>query len=184
MSVLCFCHFSLFHMMNPVVGSSLYRIELRALGPIPEGQELTVSYVDFLNLSGDRQKKLMERYHFECTCQCCSRRLKDDLMMATAEGKPSAEKLKEVIAFSEDCLEKMDKDRSEKDFHEVRLCCCVLFLNVLCHITALDPNAQISITRLKSFIDKKRNRQEKDFNGSGWRSEEDNTGECNAARRC
>lgn len=77
----------LFHMMNPVVGSSPYRIELRALGPIPEGQELTVSYVDFLNLSGERQKKLMERYHFECACQHCSRRLKDDLMMAAAEGK-------------------------------------------------------------------------------------------------
>ncbi|XP_061554899.1 histone-lysine N-methyltransferase Smyd1-like isoform X2 [Phycodurus eques] len=99
------------------------KIELRALGKIPEGQELTVSYVDFLNLSGVRKKKLMERYHFECTCQRCSQHLKDDLMMAAAEAKPSAEKLKEVTAVSEDCLEKIEKCHVEKDFHEVvKLC--------------------------------------------------------------
>lgn len=51
--------------------------------------------------------------------------------MLACPSQPSAEKLKESIAFSEDCLEKMDKYRSEKDFHEVRFCCCVSFLNPL-----------------------------------------------------
>lgn len=63
------------------------RIELRALGKIPEGEELTVSYVDFLNLSADRKKKLKERFHFDCTCEHCNRHIKDDLMMAVAESK-------------------------------------------------------------------------------------------------
>lgn len=65
------------------------RIELRALGKIPEGEELTVSYVDFLNLSADRQKKLKERFYFDCTCEHCSQHIKDDLMMAAAEGEGS-----------------------------------------------------------------------------------------------
>lgn len=63
------------------------RIELRAMGKIPEGEELTVSYVDFLILSADRQKKLKEHYHFDCTCKQCSQHIKDDLMMAAAESE-------------------------------------------------------------------------------------------------
>lgn len=63
------------------------RIELRALGKIPEGEELTVSYVDFLNLSADRQKKLKERFHFDCTCEHCSKHIEDDLMTAGADSK-------------------------------------------------------------------------------------------------
>lgn len=54
---------------------------------ISEGQELTVSYVDFLNLSADRQKKLKEHFHFECTCEHCSKHIKDDLMAALADSK-------------------------------------------------------------------------------------------------
>lgn len=65
------------------------RIELRAMGMIPESAELTVSYVDFLSVSADRQKKLKEHFHFECTCEHCSQHIKDDLMMATAEGNVS-----------------------------------------------------------------------------------------------
>ncbi|XP_077593293.1 histone-lysine N-methyltransferase Smyd1-like [Stigmatopora nigra] len=120
------CSVALNHGNQNAVSSALHsqmRIELRALGKIPEGQELTVSYVDFLNLSGDRKKKLMECYHFECTCQDCSQNLKDDLMSAVAECKPSAEKLSEVIAFSEDCLEKMEKYRAEREFQELTKLC-------------------------------------------------------------
>ncbi|XP_071322418.1 histone-lysine N-methyltransferase SMYD1a [Trachinotus anak] len=99
------------------------RIELRALEKIPEGEELTVSYVDFLNLSADRQKKLKEHFHFDCTCNHCSQHIKDDLMMAAAEIKPSAEKVKEVTAFSKECLEKIETSRVQGDFHEVvKLC--------------------------------------------------------------
>lgn len=57
------------------------------MGKISEGEELTVSYVDFLNLSADRQKKLKEDFHFQCSCEHCSQRVKDDLMMAAAESE-------------------------------------------------------------------------------------------------
>lgn len=61
------------------------RIELRALEKIPEGTELTVSYVDFLNLSKDRQQLLKKQYYFDCNCEHCSKGIKDDLMMAAKE---------------------------------------------------------------------------------------------------
>lgn len=61
------------------------RIELRALEKIPEGTELTVSYVDFLNLSKDRQKLLKKQYYFDCKCEHCSKGIKDDLMMGVKE---------------------------------------------------------------------------------------------------
>ncbi|XP_038589634.1 histone-lysine N-methyltransferase Smyd1-like [Micropterus salmoides] len=123
------CTVILNHGNQSAVSSALHshrRIELRALGKIPEGEELSVSYVDFLNLSADRQKKLKERFHFECTCDHCSQHIKDDLMMAAAESegkKPSADKVKEVTAFSKDCLEKIEMSRIEKDYHKVvKLC--------------------------------------------------------------
>ncbi|XP_054614039.1 histone-lysine N-methyltransferase SMYD1a isoform X2 [Dunckerocampus dactyliophorus] len=120
------CSVVLNHGNQTALSSALHsqrRIELRALEKIPEGQELTVSYVDFLNLSAERKRKLEECFHFECTCQHCSQHLKDDLMVAAADSKPSAEKLKEVTAFSQDCLEKIEKSRIERNFHEVvKLC--------------------------------------------------------------
>ncbi|XP_029921298.1 histone-lysine N-methyltransferase SMYD1a [Myripristis murdjan] len=111
--------------LNSVLHSQR-RIELRALEKIAEGEELTIGYVDFLNLSADRQRALKQQYHFDCTCQPCSQHTKDDLMMAAKEGegsKPSAELVKEVTAFSKECLEKVEKRRAEGDFHEVvKLC--------------------------------------------------------------
>ncbi|XP_008300623.1 histone-lysine N-methyltransferase SMYD1-like [Stegastes partitus] len=102
------------------------RIELRALRKIAEGEELTVSYVDSLNLSADRQKKLKEHFYFECTCEHCSKHINDDLMAAAADSegaKPSADTVKQVTAFSEECLQKIEKSRIEGNYHEVLKLC-------------------------------------------------------------
>ncbi|NWS90431.1 SMYD1 methyltransferase, partial [Toxostoma redivivum] len=101
------------------------RIELRALSKISAGDELTVSYVDFLNLSEERRKQLKRQYYFDCTCEHCKKQLKDDLMLAVkaGESKPSADTVKEVIQLSKDTLEKINKARMEGHYHEVvKLC--------------------------------------------------------------
>ncbi|XP_014463125.1 histone-lysine N-methyltransferase SMYD1 isoform X2 [Alligator mississippiensis] len=101
------------------------KIELRALGKISPGEELTVSYIDFLNVSEDRRKQLKKQYYFDCTCEHCQKKIKDDLMLAVKEGehKPSQDMVKEVIQFSKDTLEKINKARSEGVYHEVvKLC--------------------------------------------------------------
>ncbi|OWK10407.1 SMYD1 [Cervus elaphus hippelaphus] len=100
------------------------RIELRALGKISEGEELTVSYIDFLNISEERKKQLKRQYYFDCTCEHCKKGLKDDLFLGVKDDpKPSQEVVKEMIQFSKDTLEKIDKARSEGLYHEVvKLC--------------------------------------------------------------
>uniref|UniRef100_A0A287CVH7 [histone H3]-lysine(4) N-trimethyltransferase n=1 Tax=Ictidomys tridecemlineatus TaxID=43179 RepID=A0A287CVH7_ICTTR len=99
-------------------------IELRALGKISEGEELTVSYIDFLNVSEERRQQLKQQYYFDCTCEHCQKGLKDDLFLGVKEDpKPSQEAVKEMIQFSKDTLEKIHKARSEGLYHEVvRLC--------------------------------------------------------------
>uniref|UniRef100_A0A3B1IUM4 [histone H3]-lysine(4) N-trimethyltransferase n=1 Tax=Astyanax mexicanus TaxID=7994 RepID=A0A3B1IUM4_ASTMX len=102
------------------------RIELRALGNISEGEELTVSYVDFLNVSKDRQQQLKRQYYFDCNCEYCAGGVKDDLMTAVKEKdgkKPSAEQVKEVTEFTTQALAKIEQARTEGNFQEVvKLC--------------------------------------------------------------
>uniref|UniRef100_UPI0037E84AB6 histone-lysine N-methyltransferase SMYD1a n=1 Tax=Semicossyphus pulcher TaxID=241346 RepID=UPI0037E84AB6 len=120
------CTVILNHGNQTALSSALHsqrRIELRAMGKVAEGQELTVSYVDFLNLSADRQKKLKEHFYFECSCEHCSQHVKDDLMMATADSKPSADKVKEVTAFTKESLEKIERARVDMDYHQVMKLC-------------------------------------------------------------
>lgn len=61
------------------------RIELRSLSKISEGEELTVTYVDFLNLTEERQRLLKTQYFFDCTCEHCKNHVKDDLKLAGRE---------------------------------------------------------------------------------------------------
>lgn len=63
----------------------LLRIELRSLGKIAEGEELTVAYVDYMNLSEERQRLLKTQYFFDCTCEHCKNKIKDDIKLGGRE---------------------------------------------------------------------------------------------------
>ncbi|XP_061755095.1 histone-lysine N-methyltransferase SMYD1-like isoform X1 [Nerophis ophidion] len=102
------------------------RIELRSLGKIAEGEELTVSYVDFINLSEERRKLLKSQYFFDCTCEHCKNRIKDDLKMAGREqegAKLSEEQVKEATDYCFQMLDKMEEARLKGDYHEVVKIC-------------------------------------------------------------
>ncbi|XP_016306634.1 histone-lysine N-methyltransferase SMYD1b [Sinocyclocheilus anshuiensis] len=102
------------------------RIELRALGKISPGEEVTVSYVDYLNLSEDRRRLLKQQYFFDCTCEHCTNKTKDELKMAGAvvEGeKVPEETVKEITEYSRTMLEKMEKARIEANYNEVVKIC-------------------------------------------------------------
>ncbi|CAL8321961.1 unnamed protein product [Lota lota] len=155
------CTVILNHGKYSAVNSALHskrRIELRALEKIAEGVELTVSYVDFLNLSTERQRMLKKQYHFNCTCQHCSQQIKDDLMMAAKDGdgsKPSAELIKQVTASSEEYLEKVAKSRLQGDFHNVaRLCreCLSAQENVLADTHLYKLRLQTTASEVLSYL--------------------------------
>ncbi|OCT96620.1 hypothetical protein XELAEV_18008828mg [Xenopus laevis] len=101
------------------------KIELRALGKINKGDELSVSYVDFLNLTLDRKEQLKKQYYFDCTCEHCTNKTMDALLLAVKdeESKPEERVVKEAIRYSKDTMEKIDKARSEGSYHQVvKLC--------------------------------------------------------------
>lgn len=102
------------------------KIELRSLGKISPGEEVTVSYVDYLNLSEDRRRFLKQQYFFDCTCEHCTNKTKDDLKMAgtEVEGVPvPEEKVKEITEYSRKMLEKMEQARIEANYNEVVKVC-------------------------------------------------------------
>lgn len=68
-----------------ITAFSSLRIELRSLGKIEEGQELTIAYVDYLNKSEERQRLLKTQYFFDCTCEHCKNHTKDDLKLGGKE---------------------------------------------------------------------------------------------------
>ncbi|KAF3848576.1 hypothetical protein F7725_015073, partial [Dissostichus mawsoni] len=88
------------------------KIELRAVGKISEGEELTVSYVDFLNLSADRQKNLRESFHFECTCQHCSEKIIRSIWRRL---------ILPVVTLCCDCLEKQENVLADTNLLKLRV---------------------------------------------------------------
>ncbi|KAF9093926.1 SET and MYND domain-containing protein 3 [Mortierella sp. AD031] len=47
------------------------RVECRVIRDIHPGEELTISYIDQIGTTQERQKQLKEQYHFTCICPLC-----------------------------------------------------------------------------------------------------------------
>ncbi|KAF9933603.1 SET and MYND domain-containing protein 3 [Linnemannia zychae] len=47
------------------------RVECRVIRDIQPGEELTISYIDQIGTTQERQRQLKEQYHFNCTCPLC-----------------------------------------------------------------------------------------------------------------
>ncbi|KAG0267485.1 SET and MYND domain-containing protein 3 [Mortierella polycephala] len=47
------------------------RVECRVVRDIEPGEEMTISYIDQIGTTQERQKQLKERYHFTCDCPLC-----------------------------------------------------------------------------------------------------------------
>ncbi|OBZ73131.1 Histone-lysine N-methyltransferase SMYD1 [Grifola frondosa] len=49
-----------------------FTFELRARLPIRNGEQITISYKEELDMRASRQAELQLKYHFKCTCRSCS----------------------------------------------------------------------------------------------------------------
>ncbi|XP_020504458.2 histone-lysine N-methyltransferase SMYD3 [Labrus bergylta] len=110
------------------------RLQLRAVQDINAEEELTISYIETLSLSEDRQKQLEEQYHFTCHCQRCDSQDKDELLLSGAESRwrllkealPGVEKLK-VESNCEELLESCShlistaEDVPDENLYKLRL---------------------------------------------------------------
>uniref|UniRef100_A0A672GH76 [histone H3]-lysine(4) N-trimethyltransferase n=1 Tax=Salarias fasciatus TaxID=181472 RepID=A0A672GH76_SALFA len=62
------------------------KLQLRAVQDISAEEELTISYIETLSLTEERQKQLADQYHFNCQCRRCQTHDKDELMLAGEEA--------------------------------------------------------------------------------------------------
>ncbi|KAM7406302.1 hypothetical protein PAMP_000688 [Pampus punctatissimus] len=62
------------------------KLQLRAVRDINPEEELTISYVETLSLTEDRQRQLEDQYHFTCHCQRCDSPDTDRLMLSGEEA--------------------------------------------------------------------------------------------------
>ncbi|XP_032776086.1 histone-lysine N-methyltransferase SMYD3 isoform X5 [Strigops habroptila] len=62
---------------NCVIVFEGYQLLLRSVREIQIGEELTISYIESLMPTSERQKQLMRQYCFECDCVFCQNQEKD-----------------------------------------------------------------------------------------------------------
>ncbi|XP_068448771.1 histone-lysine N-methyltransferase SMYD3 isoform X2 [Clinocottus analis] len=62
------------------------KLQLRAVRDINPEDELTISYIETLSLTEDRQRQLEDQYHFTCCCQHCDSQDKERLMLSGHEA--------------------------------------------------------------------------------------------------
>ncbi|XP_075906291.1 histone-lysine N-methyltransferase SMYD3 [Nelusetta ayraudi] len=82
------------------------KLQLRAVREISSQEELTISYVETLSLTEDRQRQLEEQYQFTCQCQHCVCHGNDALMLSGDESPQRH--LKEALLTLEELKEKSE----------------------------------------------------------------------------
>ncbi|XP_024152173.1 histone-lysine N-methyltransferase SMYD3 [Oryzias melastigma] len=96
-------------------------LQLRAVQDINPGEELTISYIETLSVTEDRQKQLEDQYHFTCQCQRCSSRDQDGVMLSGRED--AWRQLKEALS-------RLEGLQSESNWRELLESCSDLLTNV------------------------------------------------------
>ncbi|NWS12841.1 SMYD3 methyltransferase, partial [Pachyramphus minor] len=70
---------------NCVIVFEGYQLLLRSVRDIQIGEELTISYIESLMPTSERQKQLVRQYCFECDCLLCQNQEKDSEKLAGEE---------------------------------------------------------------------------------------------------
>ena len=66
------CTWSFVHESESKPGGGAVSVNVRAIKPVKEGDELTISYVDPTVGRAERRKQLWAKYRFECACPLCA----------------------------------------------------------------------------------------------------------------
>ncbi|XP_072848960.2 histone-lysine N-methyltransferase SMYD3 isoform X4 [Pogona vitticeps] len=96
------------------------QLHLRSIREIQKGEELTISYVETMMLTSERQQHLRRQYCFECDCLMCHTKSKDADMLAGDEK--AWKEAKEVI-------NKMGAPKSKEEWEQVLLMCQTFLRN-------------------------------------------------------
>lgn len=90
------------------------KLRLRAVRDINPEEELTISYIETLSLTEDRQRQLEDQYHFTCHCQRCDSQDTDRLMLSGEEA---------TCLLLKEALPKLEGLRAESDWQALLESC-------------------------------------------------------------
>ncbi|XP_042301820.1 histone-lysine N-methyltransferase SMYD3 isoform X2 [Sceloporus undulatus] len=96
------------------------QLHLRSIREIQKGEELTISYVETIMPTPERQNQLRRQYCFECDCFMCCTKSKDDDMLAGNEQ--AWKEAKEVV-------NKNEGPKSQEEWEQVLKTCKTLLKN-------------------------------------------------------
>ncbi|KAM9765571.1 histone-lysine N-methyltransferase SMYD3 [Menidia menidia] len=96
------------------------QLKLRAVRDINPEEELTISYIETLSLTEDRQRQLEEQYHFTCHCQRCQTQedqQEDRLMLIGEEA---------TWCLLKEALPRLEGLKAESNWQKLFESCCHL----------------------------------------------------------
>ncbi|XP_019382259.1 PREDICTED: histone-lysine N-methyltransferase SMYD3 [Gavialis gangeticus] len=105
---------------NCVIVFEGYQLLLRSVREIQIGEELTISYIESLMPSNERQKQLKRQYCFECDCLQCQTQNKDADMLAGEE---------QAWKECRDAVTKVKNLKSPEEWEQVLVTCQTLLNN-------------------------------------------------------
>eukprot|EP00062_Callorhinchus_milii_P013242 gi/632961137/ref/XP_007896590.1/ PREDICTED: histone-lysine N-methyltransferase SMYD3 isoform X1 [Callorhinchus milii] len=135
---------------------------LHAVRHIQAEEELTVSYIDVMATSQERQKQLEKQYFFTCDCHRCETRHKDTEMLAGEEEswkelKASVPKVEELQSAKDweqmvaVCQATLDKDRALPDNNLYVLKMLDLGMDGCIHLARWEDALQYGARTLRPF---------------------------------
>ncbi|XP_034432962.1 histone-lysine N-methyltransferase SMYD3 [Hippoglossus hippoglossus] len=97
------------------------KLQLRAVRGIKPEEELTISYMETLSLTEDRQRQLEDQYHFTCHCQRCHSHDKDGLMLSGDEA---------TWRLLKEALPRLEEQQAKSDWEALLQSCSDLLSTV------------------------------------------------------
>uniref|UniRef100_A0A665V220 [histone H3]-lysine(4) N-trimethyltransferase n=1 Tax=Echeneis naucrates TaxID=173247 RepID=A0A665V220_ECHNA len=101
------------------------KLQLRAVRDINPKEELTISYIETLSLTEDRQRQLDDQYHFTCHCQRCNSQDEYGFMLSGEEA---------TWRLLKEALPKLEEQKAESDWQALLHRCSTLLSTTGCDV--------------------------------------------------
>ncbi|XP_053238691.1 histone-lysine N-methyltransferase SMYD3 isoform X5 [Podarcis raffonei] len=102
------------------------RLHLRCIRDIEMGEELTISYIETMMPTPDRQQHLKRQYCFECDCPMCHSQSKQDADMLAGDEQAWKE--------AKEAINKMGAPKSQEEWEQALVTCQMILKNNATHL--------------------------------------------------
>jgi len=105
---------------NAVAINNGTTLNVRALRPIAEGDEICITYVSPLETNQQRREKLESQYYFECGCTSCADGCEEDkLKHAMLNDQVTEKSINYIEGFSKNVLKRIEQSKKKEDWERM-----------------------------------------------------------------